>query len=82
MYVPGAAVELVETENPDIIILDLGLPDINGYEVLRQIRLFSTTPIVVLTVKGEESDMVKGLEWGANDYVVKPPSTGMRIPVT
>ena len=65
-------IELVETENPDIVILDLGLPDINGFEVLRQIRLFCTTPIVVLTVKGEESDMVKGLEWGANDYVVKP----------
>jgi len=64
--------ELVETENPDLVILDLGLPDISGFEVLRQIRLFSSVPVVILTVRADEADMVKGLEWGADDYVVKP----------
>jgi two-component system response regulator VicR len=65
-------VELVESEAPDIVILDLGLPDINGFEVLRQIRLFSSVPIIILTVRAEETDIVKGLEWGADDYIVKP----------
>jgi len=65
-------IELVETEKPDIVILDLGLPDINGYNVLKQIRLFSDIPILILTARVEESDIVKGLEWGADDYMVKP----------
>jgi len=65
-------VELVETEAPDIVILDLGLPDINGFEVLRQIRLFSNVPTIILTVRSDESDVVKGLEWGADDYITKP----------
>jgi len=65
-------IELVESESPDIVILDLGLPDISGFEVLKQIRLFSVVPIIILTVRAEEADIVKGLEWGADDYVVKP----------
>lgn len=65
-------IEMVESEAPDIVILDLGLPDITGFEVLKQIRLFSAVPVIILTVRGEEADMVKGLEWGADDYVVKP----------
>ncbi len=65
-------VELVESEQPDIVILDLGLPDISGFEVLRQIRLFSQVPTIILTVRSEEADIVKGLEWGADDYIVKP----------
>ncbi len=65
-------IELVESENPDIVILDLGLPDISGFEVLKSIRLFSNVPVVILTVRGEEADVTKGLEWGADDYVVKP----------
>ncbi len=65
-------VELVETESPDIVILDLGLPDISGFEVLQQIRLFSQVPTIILTVRSEESDVVKGLEWGADDYITKP----------
>jgi two-component system KDP operon response regulator KdpE len=64
--------EMVETENPDLVILDIGLPDIDGFDVLRQIRLFSSVPVIILTVKAEEADMVKGLEWGADDYVAKP----------
>ncbi len=65
-------VELVGSESPDITILDLGLPDINGFEVLRQIRSFSDVPIIILTVMTEEDDIIKGLEWGADDYVTKP----------
>jgi len=65
-------VELVETESPDIVILDLGLPDINGFEVLRQIRRFSSVPTIILTVRSDEADVVKGLEWGADDYITKP----------
>ncbi len=65
-------VDLVESENPDVVILDIGLPDISGFEVLRQVRLFSEVPILILTVRAEESDIVKGLELGADDYMVKP----------
>ncbi|MBL7165274.1 MAG: response regulator transcription factor, partial [Dehalococcoidales bacterium] len=62
----------VESESPDIVILDLGLPDINGFDVLRQIRLFSQVPTIILTVRSDEADIVKGLEWGADDYITKP----------
>ncbi len=65
-------IELVESEKPDIVILDLGLPDINGYDVLKQIRMFSDIPILILTARTEEADIVKGLEWGADDYMIKP----------
>lgn len=65
-------VAMVEAENPDMVILDLGLTDINGFEVLKQIRLFSAVPVLILTVRADESDVVKGLEWGADDYMVKP----------
>ena len=65
-------VELVESEAPDIVILDLGLPDVSGFEVLRQIRFFSRVPTIILTVRSDEADIVKGLEWGADDYIIKP----------
>ncbi len=65
-------VGLVESENPDVVILDLGLPDISGFDVLKGIRAFSDVPVLILTVRGDESDVVKGLEWGADDYMVKP----------
>ena len=64
--------KMLEIECPDVVILDLGLPDISGFEVLKQIRLFSSVPIIILTVRGEERDIVKGLESGADDYIVKP----------
>jgi two-component system response regulator VicR len=64
--------EIIKNDKPDIIILDLGLSDINGFEVLRRIRLFSDVPVLILTVRADESDIVKGLELGANDYVIKP----------
>ena len=65
-------IDLVEKESPDVVILDLGLPDISGFEVLKHIRLFSTVPVVILTVRGEEADIVKGLELGADEYIIKP----------
>jgi two-component system KDP operon response regulator KdpE len=63
---------LVEKFSPDIVVLDLGLPDINGFEVLRQVRLFSDVPIIILSVLGDEDDIVRGLEMDADDYIVKP----------
>ncbi len=71
-----AGVELAKKELPDLIILDLGLPDIDGFQVLRNIRSFSDVPVVILTVREEEINKVKGLELGADDYIVKPFSVG------
>ncbi len=65
-------VDLIESEKPEMVVLDLGLPDISGYEVLKRARLFSQVPILILTVRSEEDDIVKGLEYGADDYMVKP----------
>jgi len=65
-------VELLRVESFDIIILDLNLPDIDGLDLLREIRSFSNVPIVILTVRGGEDDQARGLELGADDYIVKP----------
>jgi len=65
-------VELAQMECPDMVILDLGLPDISGFEVLKKLRSFSSIPIVVLTVRSDETDVVKALEWGADEYIIKP----------
>jgi two-component system KDP operon response regulator KdpE len=65
-------VQMVEAQPYDIIILDINLPGINGFEVLRRIRSFSTVPVIILTVRGWEEDQVEGLESGADDYIVKP----------
>ena len=67
-----AALDVVEREHPDIVLLDVGLPDIDGFEVLRRIRAFSDVPIVMLTARDDAMDKVKGLELGADDYVTKP----------
>jgi len=67
-----AALDIVEREHPDIVLLDVGLPGINGFEVLRQIRAFSDVPVVMLTARDDAMDKVKGLELGADDYVTKP----------
>ncbi len=71
-YSGEAGIRLAESESPDVVILDLGLPDISGYDVLCQIRSVSSVPIIVLTVRSEEDDVVKAMEAEANDYVVKP----------
>jgi two-component system KDP operon response regulator KdpE len=67
-----AALSLVEREHPDIVLLDVGLPDIDGFEVLRQVRAFSDVPVLMLTARDDPLDKVKGLELGADDYVTKP----------
>lgn len=65
-------VKLVKTESPDVIILDIGLPDMDGFEVLTRIRHFSNVPVIILTIMGEEMDKVRGLELGADEYITKP----------
>ncbi len=60
------------TRNPDIILLDLGLPDMDGVEVAKQLREFSKAPIIVLSARGQERDKVDALDAGADDYVTKP----------
>ena len=67
-----AGLDAVEHEHPDIVLLDVGLPDVDGFEVLRQIRAFSDVPVVMLTARDDSMDKVKGLELGADDYVTKP----------
>lgn len=62
----------LDAEEPDVVLLDLGLPDIDGTEVCRRMRAASDVPIIVLTARGDEVDRVVGLELGADDYVVKP----------
>jgi DNA-binding response OmpR family regulator len=66
----GAAA--LDAPTPDVVLLDLGLPDIDGYAVCRQLRTRSSVPILVLTARGAEVDRVVGLELGADDYIVKP----------
>ncbi len=63
---------LVDTESPDLVLLDILMPDMSGFDVLKQIRLFSDVPVIILTVRGDELDKVHGLELGADDYIVKP----------
>ena len=66
------AVEAVERESPDLLVLDLGLPDMDGVEVTRLVRDGRSTPIVVLSARGAEGDKVRALDAGADDYVTKP----------
>jgi DNA-binding response OmpR family regulator len=67
-----SGIQLAVSERPDVVILDLGLPDLDGREVLRMIRAVSAVPIIVATARGTEADMVRSLDAGADDYVVKP----------
>ena len=66
------ALDAIRTKLPDIVILDVMLPDIDGFECLRMLREFSNIPVIMLTAKGEENDRVYGLELGADDYITKP----------
>jgi two-component system, OmpR family, alkaline phosphatase synthesis response regulator PhoP len=66
------AVAQARASTPELIVLDLGLPDRDGFDVTRELRRFTGVPIVMLTARGEESDRIVGLELGADDYVVKP----------
>ncbi|MHB1161605.1 MAG: response regulator transcription factor [Chloroflexota bacterium] len=68
----GSAVQKAEADDPDLVVLDLMLPDLDGYEVCRQIREFSTVPIIMLTARRQQADKVRGLDLGADDYLTKP----------
>ena len=70
------AVNAVVSHHPDIIILDLGLPDFNGIEVTRRLREWSQTPIIILSVREAENDKIAALDAGADDYLTKPFGTG------
>lgn len=71
-YNGNEAIRLAAIRNPGIIILDLGLPDIDGLAVIKEIREFSKCPIIVLSVRSDEKDKIQALDLGANDYVTKP----------
>ena len=66
------ALALARAKSPVLVVLDLGLPDLDGLDVTRELRRLGDTPIVILTARGDESDRIVGLELGADDYVVKP----------
>ena len=66
------AIQKIRDFTPDLILLDVMMPDIDGFEVLETVRDFSNVPIIMLTAKGEEDDRVRGLEHGADDYITKP----------
>jgi two-component system KDP operon response regulator KdpE len=71
-YNGKTALEQVRTQLPDLILLDIMMPDINGFEVLKKIREVNNVPVIMLTAKGEEDDRIQGLELGADDYITKP----------
>ncbi|MBN1368306.1 MAG: response regulator transcription factor [Dehalococcoidales bacterium] len=62
----------VKKESPDVVILDINLPDLSGFDVLKEIRTFSSVPVIILTVRSDDADMLRGLEGGADDYIIKP----------
>jgi DNA-binding response OmpR family regulator len=66
------ALRLLDSEKPDLVVLDMMLPGVNGLDILRRIRASGDLPVIMLTARSEESDRVAGLELGADDYVVKP----------
>lgn len=70
------AIQAATAQKPDLILLDLGLPDIDGVEVIRQLREWMQTPIIVLSVREQESEKVTALDAGADNYLTKPFSTG------
>ncbi|MFO0672185.1 MAG: response regulator [Polyangiaceae bacterium] len=67
---------LARTHNPDLVLLDLGLPDMDGIEVTKSLREWSTRPIIVISARGQEDDKVRALDAGADDYLTKPFGTG------
>jgi len=66
------ALDLIEQEQPNLVLLDVGLPGMDGFDVLKEIRLFSDVPVIMLTVRDDEVSKVSALELGADDYVTKP----------
>ncbi len=72
----NAAIASAATSDPDIVLLDLGLPDMDGVDVIRRIRTWSTMPIIVLSARAEDADKIEALDAGADDYLSKPFSVG------
>ena len=68
----ASAIMLAASHNPDAIFLDLGLPDIDGVEVIKKIRTWSNTPIIVISARSDDSDKIEALDFGADDYLTKP----------
>ncbi len=66
------ALDKVRLAMPDLVVLDVMMPEMDGFEALRELRRFSTVPVIMLTVKADERDVARGLELGADDYVAKP----------
>src|SRR4030066_1784925 len=71
-YKGSQAIDRLRSALPDLVLLDVMMPDMDGFEVLRVIREVSTVPVIMLTAKGEEEDRIRGLELGADDYIAKP----------
>ena len=69
------ALDAIRTQLPDLVLLDVMMPELDGFETLRRLREFSDIPVIMLTAKGDESDKVTGLELGADDYITKPFGT-------
>ena len=65
-------IAMVDTESPGLVILDIGLPDMDGFTVCQEIRRFSDVPLIMITVRDKEADIVRGLQAGADDYILKP----------
>ncbi len=66
------ALDKIREQMPDLVLLDVAMPVLDGFETLQQIRQVSSVPVIMLTVKGDEEDRVRGLDYGADDYVTKP----------
>ena len=69
------ALTAITSERPDIILLDLGLPDMDGIEIIKKVRSWSVVPIIVISARSEDSDKIQALDAGADDYLTKPFST-------
>jgi len=70
-----AAIDAIAVEAPDVVVLDLGLPDLDGIQLLRMLRSVSDVPVIVATARDDDQDVIQALDAGADDYVVKPFST-------
>src|SRR5215470_13563158 len=66
------ALELIEANMPDLILLDVMMPRLDGFSVLERVREFSSTPVIMLTARGQDQDKIRGLDLGADDYLTKP----------
>src|SRR5438477_11888458 len=73
------ALDAVRLRLPDLVVMDVMMPEMDGFEALRELRKFSQVPLVLLTVKADERDVIHGLELGADDYIAKPFSPGVLV---